>query len=656
MGVKVQFGTLSDYFSAVAADIEQNNIEFPVYNRDFFPYADNEDSYWTGYYTTRPTLKSVSRELTSLLRTSQLFFSFTRDHLRPRTSNALFDKLDIARSNAGLFLHHDAITGTAKSHVVDDYLSRMHQAMQFSLETLAKSISVDLGANADFLKEDGGILNAGGVNRVVVLNSLLWHREEVVCVLSPKHIVSVYDSDGKVVPSQVDVDFLKPDMGNVDSAPKAFQVCFHANVPALGYSTFFIDVRSQKSDLLEPSHAASLSSMEFHHTEATKSQSIPTVLKDFGVQLHEMSANQRERITIGNQRYTLRISSSTGLLEAIKLNSEDGFTTFFHSFREFSTHSSGAYIFRPNGDSKELKPVDVLVRISRGQLYEQAQVHHGSELLVSYRLIKADIKTAHLFEISESVVAQGNQELVTRFDTEMGQGDDSRFDFMTHNGVEFIPRPIRHSSEASSIQSSFFPTVMGARMQSSSSRLSIFSSHTTAGSSPAVGSVEFMVHRHLLQDDGRGLAQAVQDGSRIRVKFSLLLETSSQTVGISSSRWFAYLNNHAVSILGGLAASSSTDIAKCEDDLVCSRSFLHPDFATLEDLHITALQPTSSLSDDIHIIVQNLNAVESISFDLASLLSSDLILVDTIRETSLTGVYGNHFVLLISFHSQNGRI
>ena len=62
--VWVRFSTLSEYFQAAAAD-----GQFPSLQGDFMPYADNEQSYWTGYYTTRPLLKDKSR--TSALHDNQ---------------------------------------------------------------------------------------------------------------------------------------------------------------------------------------------------------------------------------------------------------------------------------------------------------------------------------------------------------------------------------------------------------------------------------------------------------------------------------------------------------------------------------------------------------------------------------------------------------
>ncbi len=42
-GIKIQYATLSEYFDAVFA----TKTPFPLYKGDFFPYADNADSYWT---------------------------------------------------------------------------------------------------------------------------------------------------------------------------------------------------------------------------------------------------------------------------------------------------------------------------------------------------------------------------------------------------------------------------------------------------------------------------------------------------------------------------------------------------------------------------------------------------------------------------------
>ena len=50
--IHARYSTLSEYFSAVHDEATKKSIQFPLYNQDFMPYADNGDSYWTGYYTT----------------------------------------------------------------------------------------------------------------------------------------------------------------------------------------------------------------------------------------------------------------------------------------------------------------------------------------------------------------------------------------------------------------------------------------------------------------------------------------------------------------------------------------------------------------------------------------------------------------------------
>ena len=70
--LQVEFGTLSDYFRAVAADGSKdetsNAPKLPTFVGDFFPYNDRDDQYWTGFYSSRPLFKYMARVLQGRLR------------------------------------------------------------------------------------------------------------------------------------------------------------------------------------------------------------------------------------------------------------------------------------------------------------------------------------------------------------------------------------------------------------------------------------------------------------------------------------------------------------------------------------------------------------------------------------------------------------
>jgi len=55
--IELIYSTPSMYVDAIAAE----NIEWPTKYDDLFPYADNEDSYWTGYFSSRANDKGYMR-------------------------------------------------------------------------------------------------------------------------------------------------------------------------------------------------------------------------------------------------------------------------------------------------------------------------------------------------------------------------------------------------------------------------------------------------------------------------------------------------------------------------------------------------------------------------------------------------------------------
>jgi len=59
------------YIDAIAAQ----NIEWPTKYDDLFPYADDDKSFWTGYFTSRANDKKYMRDASHILHSSNKLFS-----------------------------------------------------------------------------------------------------------------------------------------------------------------------------------------------------------------------------------------------------------------------------------------------------------------------------------------------------------------------------------------------------------------------------------------------------------------------------------------------------------------------------------------------------------------------------------------------------
>ena len=160
---------LIDYFNSVYDDItlvrstpyqyldalKAQDITWPVKTDDMFPYADHRNEYWTGYFTSRPNSKSQVRFAQANIHASNKFF--TESALDEDTSDELLADLlqgkDSMMDSNGINQHHDAVTGTARDHVVQDYARRISKAVSESnvpyANIMAEKAAEDAGIQAD---------------------------------------------------------------------------------------------------------------------------------------------------------------------------------------------------------------------------------------------------------------------------------------------------------------------------------------------------------------------------------------------------------------------------------------------------------------------------------------------------------------------------
>lgn len=139
--INIFYSTPSCYQYAVHQTINGANLQLSLPEKfdDFMPYASDYSKWWSGYFTSRASVKLVERETVNLLQVARVislanllkhiphdsgspnkWISEVRDH----ESKCLMPLWEIL----GDLQHHDAITGTEKQHVADDYIRRAHDA------------------------------------------------------------------------------------------------------------------------------------------------------------------------------------------------------------------------------------------------------------------------------------------------------------------------------------------------------------------------------------------------------------------------------------------------------------------------------------------------------------------------------------------------
>lgn len=132
------YSTPSKYINA----IKNQKIAWPTKYDDMFPYATGDTDWWTGYFTSRANAKGYIRTASSNLHSSSILYS--QKVLDQSATDAEIHSILGANYNLrdalGILQHHDAVTGTAKQKVANDYNRRIYQGMETNNEQYNKLI------------------------------------------------------------------------------------------------------------------------------------------------------------------------------------------------------------------------------------------------------------------------------------------------------------------------------------------------------------------------------------------------------------------------------------------------------------------------------------------------------------------------------------
>ncbi|CAJ1787433.1 unnamed protein product [Sphenostylis stenocarpa] len=507
--VNALYSTPSIYTDAKYATSES----WPIKTDDFFPYADRANGYWTGYFTSRPAIKRYVRLMSGYyLAARQLEYYRGRVNSGPNT-DSLADALAIAQ-------HHDAVTGTEKQHVANDYSKRLsigykeaEELVSSSLACLVESPLHSRCQNPVTKFQQCPLLNISycpasevnlvqGKNLVILAyNALGWRRNEVIRIPVNEANVRVQDSNGIEIESQllpqaekyVDLRnyYVKAYLGQAPPKTPKYWLAFTVSVPPLGFSTYTISTAKRKG--------------------STRS-SVATYKRSKKSKFEVGQGNLKLKFSADQEKCTNYVNIRNLVEEQVELSYL--YYSGYNGTNQKDPQNSGAYIFRPNGTYPINHEKKVPLTVLNGPVLDEVHQQINPWIYQITRLYKGKEHVEVEFIVGPIPIEDGTgKEVSTRISTTM---ETNKTFYTDSNGRDFIKRIRDYRTDwdlevNQPAAGNYYPINLGIYMEDSKTEFSVLVDRSIGGSSLQDGQIELMVHRRLLLDDSRGVAEALNE-------------------------------------------------------------------------------------------------------------------------------------------------
>jgi len=609
---EVRWGTLTDYFNAVHSRISR----FDSLVGDFFVYSDvfseGTPAYWSGYYSTRPYMKKLSRELEATLRSAEILFTWSHNVATKIDNQAVMKTLESgyaglskARRNLALFQHHDAITGTAKQFVTHDYGEKMFDGM-IATRNLMKISSQYLlmkdraqfqrkFLESDFERPDYGSREKplaldikSGSQHIVVFNSLGQESEEIVTFFLDgiDSAVCVQNSQGDFLPVQFSPTWTTE--GFIRLEKHFMEGSFFAKLPPLSVTKFTVGLCSHNENQLKanesfktqrPTKVFCLRCPKKPNTDPdSKNSGGKNSGKNLHMTLEEISEGS---VVISNANLELVFDEETHLLKSIKdkkTNLTKNVAVVFGGYPTMQFRN-GAYLFKPDLNHQPpilpiIDPIDNLkeVVIISGHVFSEISLIY--EAGTSVTIQGSFVHTIRLHHARpDSLLARaiymennfnfGDQnnfrdiDMFMRLETNFTNMNNEWFS--DASGLSMQRRT--PAVNASGLEGNIYPITNQIYLEDRDARLSLLVDHATAAASQKQGWLEVIVDRRASYDDSRGMGEGILDSRDTQHRYWLLMEPRNPE---------AMFSQETVSLPSRLANSMSRRLNYPPVQFVCS--------------------------------------------------------------------------------------
>lgn len=592
---------------------KQSHVSWPVKLDDFFPYADAHNSYWTGYFTSRPGLKYQIVMGNNFLQAAKQLSVLAN----PMSNQDAVNELEPLQETLGILQHHDAVTGTCKQFVNDDYSRMLGNAMKKAHHSLVTSVAKIIEHNNNQRQAMGHQQQMSPIDMFIMKGEHIFcsSLNASHCQISEKldrfekllihaynpashtvqHFIQIPVRDGRYIvressgnsnaaiasqqtpipPSVLRLTSIesRQDYGVIDpEVSKEF--IFAAILPPLTMATYVIEKLPgpptgvgggqlmAAASGTGPSFYSPTGSSGIKPSQASVSSLLPRIA--YPSPPNNNNLVRREILgtpgggdfIFGNSRISGIIDQTTGLLKAIqfadgrRLPFKQNFYYYDADGKYRPEKNSGAYIFNPSDRGAQRIAPKAEIEIIRGPVVEEVhqvfspwcsqviRIYKHSDYIEFHWLvgpipIQADISNPNLQNGAYNPISDNGREIVSLYETDMKTNGTF---FTDSNGRETIRRLRNHRSDyrlftSETTASNYYPITswIFIRDYDRNLQLTILPDRPQGGSSLHDGQVELMLHRRLLQDDGLGVEEPLNEpgidrrGLIIRGKHYLLI-------------------------------------------------------------------------------------------------------------------------------------